>query len=463
MKVTSIGGYRPEPGTYLEWAVELGDGSFSPVPPSFNQRFHLSSALSGTHSAASTVWIAAAFDVNGPIDVDALAWSFSRFVERHPALRTTFAAEGGVVVRRIHDASDVELGRPRVRTITDASAMGEHLRSRFAVLCHPSRSPSYAFAAVSRDRRSTVICAFDHAHADAVSMTVAVDELSRLYEARVSGRSIRFPPVGSFVDYCAAENDAATVPASDPRIAAWRKFVESCNGSTPAFPFDLGVATGVRASQATTVHPLMTAAETDTFERTCRQEAAGVFAGVSAAIAEASARIGGPAELPMLFPLHTRADDRFAHAVGWFTTNAPMTVTVGDDFASTLASAQRSFRAALPLSTVPIPRVLEALGAHFVRRRDDVFMVSYVDYRRLPGADSPHLDAHHISNETTADDAQFWVSRTADGLFLRARFPDTPEAHAVLHDFVTALTAVVQSVVAHAAELRKLSLVGPTA
>ncbi|WP_072807492.1 condensation domain-containing protein [Rhodococcoides yunnanense] len=460
MRVTTITEYVGAPGTYLEWPVSIGQGSPSDVTPSFNQAFHLSAALNDAE--ATSVWIAVAFDVSGPIDVEALSWAFTRFVERHPALRTSFHVDEAELRRRIHSPDDVSLGLPDRRTITDSSDLNAHMRARMDHLCHPSRSPSYSFAAVDRPNGSTVICGFDHAHVDAVSMTVVADEVAALYDARRSGRTVELTPGGSFVEYCAEEADTPTVLQSDPRVSAWGDFVERCGGTTPAFPHDLGVVVGEHAAQASTVHTLSTAAQTEQFESRCRALGGGMFSGIAAAMAVASTGMGGPTRLPFLLPLHTRHDPQWARAIGWFTTNAPMTVTVGDNFADTLLSAHTSFREALSLGTVPIPRVLGALGESFRRTRDDVFMISYIDYRGVPGAE-PTRNPHHISNVTTADDAQFWISRTVDGLSLRSRFPDTVPGHAVVERFVRAFTDVISDVVDSAVDSDERSLVGPRA
>lgn len=465
MRVTSIGEFRTEPGTFLEWPVSLGAGTPSSIPPSFNQSFHLSSTLADSSDGeqVAAVWIALAFDVDGSLDINALTWSFEQFVGRHPALRTTFRAVDGDIGRRIHDTADVCVGQPTSITTTDPADLSSHVRARLNHLCHPSQSPSYSFAAVDRPDRSTILCGFDHAHVDAVSMTVVAEELSTLYQARRSSEVVELDPAGSFVDYCAAEAETPVIATSDPRIRAWSEFVAGCGGSTPGFPFDLGVAPGENALQATTIHTLTSGDQAAEFEHVCRDLGAGMFSAVTAAMAEASSGIGGPQQLPLLFPLHTRRESEYAHALGWFTTNAPMRVTVGNTFVDTLASAHASFRAALPLGTVPIPRVLQALGPQFTRSRQDVFMISYIDYRVLPGAEACDRNAHHISNVTTADDAQFWVSRTEDGLFLRARFPDTPEGHAVIERFVARLASVIRACAETTADSYELSLVGPSA
>jgi hypothetical protein len=71
-------------------------------------------------------------------------------------------------------------------------------------------------------------------------------------------------------------------------------------------------------------------------------------------------------------------------------------------------------------------------------------MVSYIDYTRIEGHRRlEESNAHHVSNATVSDDAQFWVSRTESGLALRARFPDTVLAHSVMTAFSDALVALL--------------------
>jgi hypothetical protein len=154
---------------------------------------------------------------------------------------------------------------------------------------------------------------------------------------------------------------------------------------------------------------------------------------------------------PLQFPLHIRKDPRWADAIGWLTTSAPITVqiTPDADFGASLAHTHASFRVALTLEGVTMAQVRDALGDKIRRTRTDVFMVSYIDYRKLPGTDDHDLlNAHHISNVTVADDAQFWISRTNRGLSLRSRFPDTDTANETMVNFLTDLDRILREVCA---------------
>ncbi|WP_179274867.1 MULTISPECIES: condensation domain-containing protein [unclassified Rhodococcus (in: high G+C Gram-positive bacteria)] len=450
MRVTSITEYTPRAGAVVEFnAVVTGNPQPSPVPPSFNQQFHL-----GDLDEAERVWIAGAFEVQGNLDTRALGWAFEHLIDRHDTLRSSFVRGVDGVARTLYEPGAVEMRQSTRTAFSSASTLRDHLRSTLELHCDARRFPSYTCLGIDRPDTSTILCAFDHSNVDAMSIAVVVDEIHTLYDAYrrcPPNPETDLPPVGGFVEYCRVEATRPLVDATDERMVRWSNFLTECGGTTPRFPLDLGVAEGETAPQATTVTSLLDAQHTLDFEQLCARSGAGMFAGVVAAIAQACAGIGGPSRVPFLFPLHTRHQQQFSRALGWFTTNAPMTVEVEPDLTDTITAAHTAFRAALPLSSVPIPQVLNNLGDAFTLSRRDVFMVSYIDYTKIGGHERfDRTDAHHISNATVSDDAQFWVSRTASGLALRSRFPDTATAHSVMDAFTAELVALMRTSAAKA-------------
>lgn len=445
MQVTSITEYSPRAGALVEFSAStVGVPEPSSIPPSFNQRFHL-----GDLGEAERVWIAGAFDVPGSLDIDALGWAFEYLIDRHDTLRSSFVSTTTGIERVRYGPGSIEMKQSTRSAFSSTPALRDHLRTSLELHCDVRRFPSYTCFGIDRPDVSTVLCAFDHGNVDAMSIAVVIDEIHTLYDAYrrcPSNPKVDLPPVGSFVEYCRIEATEPRVSPADERMAAWSNFLLECGGTTPRFPIDLGVAEGETAVQATTVNTLLDASQTLDFEHLCGQSGAGMFAGVVAAIAQAVARIGGPDHVPFLFPMHTRHRPQFSRALGWFTTNAPMTVPVRDDLADTIRAAHSAFRSALPLSTVPIPQVLANLGDAFTLSRQDVFMVSYIDYTKIQGHERyDESNAHHISNSTVSDDAQFWISRTRSGVALRSRFPDTAVARSVMSAFVDELGTLMRA------------------
>ncbi|EOM75407.1 hypothetical protein [Rhodococcus rhodnii] len=364
----------------------------------------------------------------------------------------------GHVHRVGFDPWDVQLNPSEPWTATDHDELREHLRRRFTDVCDPHTFPAYTFATIERPDHYTVISAFDHTLVDGYSIAIALGELRAIYE-EFAGRdraemeraglelheSLGEP--GSFLQYCRLEAESSPAETSDPRVQAWAQFYERCGGTAPSFPLDLGVEAGHPAPQGADVRTLLSACETEAFERACLAAGGSVYTGTLTAMTSALRDLTGLDELPLQYPLHTRRDPQWAGAIGWLTTSAPMVAHATGDFDADLRATHAEFRTGLTLGGVRMPQVVEALGERYRRTRTDVFMVSYIDYRKLPGTDQHDvLNAHHISNVTVADDAQFWISRTTTGLALRSRFPDTARASESMSAFLDLLVRTMRDV-----------------
>ncbi|WP_020013867.1 hypothetical protein [Promicromonospora sukumoe] len=429
MRVLSADLWAPAPGQVITWDVTPRPG-FVPTSatPTYNQRNH----LLGAHAGEPSVWITAAFDVDGPVDRDALEAAFRDLVAAHPGLRVEAvrrpAPQAVGLVR--HDAAGLAWHRhdgPVTRTADDTR---EHLAAELSRRCAPFGYPAFLPAAVSRPDRSTVVLGMDHLHTDAWSTTVVVDELAARY-AEHAGEG---GPVGRGGP---AELPTAAGPpfvgADDPRLATWHGFLRDRGWALPTFPLPLGVPDGKRAPQRTVVRPLADAATADAVAGRARSAGASTSAAVLVTLARAVADLGGPATLETLLPVHTRGDDAARRAVGWHTTTVPLRIETGDDADGALAATGKALRAARELAAVPLEQVVETLPGPLRFPRVDIFQVSYLDYRRLPGhAASAGRAAHHVSAATRADDLQVWVSRTDEGIAVRARMPRTPTAVATV-------------------------------
>ncbi len=435
MQVTTIDHYLPDTGELVVWKVDAAAARQEPSPirPSFNQAIHLAAA------ETSHTWLAGTFDVSGSIDREALARAFHDLIARHGTLHSSFAQTTTGVERYCLDPAGLRVVEASVHRPATPSEMRDVLRTQLNINCQPFGFPAYLLGAIDRADRSTVVCGFDHAHVDAYSISIVIDDLHRLYTAHRDQSEVapdELPMCGNFIDYCLDEQHAPSVSISDYRMRDWLRFFEASDGALPTFPLDLGVPQGDRAPQRTTVQALLGDTSTAAFAQFCRRNGTTVFGGALSAMADAVRRLGGGPELATIFPMHTRREDKWLNAVGWFTTNAPVRLVGTGDLTTTARRTGPALRRAIRLGEIPVPQVISSVGG-FRQHRSDVFMVSYLDYRSLPGARLHEtIAAHHISNVSTADDAQFWISRTDRGLALRTRYPDTDRARRVMDAFV---------------------------
>ncbi|GHH67433.1 peptide synthase [Promicromonospora soli] len=451
MRVVSADLWEPAPGRVVTWDVMPGAGRVpTPAPLTYNQRNHLLGADAGEPS----VWITAAFDVDGPVDLGALESAFRDLVARHAGLSVEAVrlpggssgvdggAAGGVGLVR-HEPGTLVWQRNDGPVTSTVEATRAHLVAELSRRCAPFGYPAFLPAAISRPDRSTIVFGMDHLHTDAWSTTVVVDELAALYGARAGAGVPAVSPDGP-ADALVVEalNPAAAarpelVGANDPRLATWHGFLRDRGWALPTFPLPLGVPDGERVPQRTVLRSLADAPTADAVAARAGAAGASTSAAVLASLAGAVADLGGPAVLDTLLPVHTRADATARRTIGWHTTTVPLRIEVGAPVGvgvgaatdTTLAAAGKALRAARELAAVPLEQVVESLPRPLRFPRVDIFQVSYLDYRRLPG----HLAAagrraHHVSAATRADDLQLWVSRTNEGVAVRARMPRTDVA-----------------------------------
>lgn len=460
VQTTSFTDFHPAPGRVVEWAVtrhtadHARNAPVSPVPPSYNQQLHLQSTQVATAlGLPGNPWIGVAFELAGATDLDALEVAFSTWLHRNEGLRSGFRVGTDSIERFTLSPDEVALERRPAKNFDSPSAMHDYLDERFASGTDPFAWPPLVMATISRPDRSTVFVAMDHVGGDGYSLAVAVWELQSLYEAARQGVDPGLPEVGSHLEYCSEERQLGqAITRDDPEVARWRDFVRACGGTTPTFPLNLGVEPGRTWPQNLRGEVIATAAQAEAFEAACRRSGGSFFAGLASAMAIAVHAIAGEQDFRTVMPLHTRHKEQWRAAMGWFITCAPLEFSLAgaDSFVDVLARAHAGVRAAIRLSHCPAARMIELLGNDFtVTRRDMFSMVSYTDYRQMPGAEHyTEWNPMTIGELNVADDTHVWASRSHVGLHLGIRHPDTPIASEVLDQYTAIISAVVRRVAA---------------
>ncbi|WP_149360639.1 condensation domain-containing protein [Lolliginicoccus suaedae] len=439
MELTTISRYQPQPGEIWEWPITTtGTPTRSPIAPSFNQQFHLAGATADPDGRS--VWLAAAFTVTHALDRAALATALTAFLQRHPTLRSEFRAQDGTVTRHIHASTTITGPQRLPHDATTPRQMQQLLARLLGEHCRPTRYPAMRFLAIDHGSTATIIAAFDHVHADAYSIALAIHELSRDYLAAHHGTPLAPGDAGDFVADTAHETAMPPTPREDWRIQRWLHYLRSSGGTAPSFPLPLGIGEpGTLHPQADDSRQLLDAHQAHHFEKWVRTHGGSMFSGLATSLGMATKACGGPLRQDILMPVHTRHRPLSDRTFGWYTNTVALTINVPSaSFATNLAANHAAFRSALELAPVPLAHVLTALADEFQRTRQDVYMLSYIDYRALPGIAPGHdgatcTDPVHISNSTVADDAQFWLWRDERGIFLRSRYPRTDASGHVMN------------------------------
>ena len=165
------------------------------APLSFAQQrlWFLSQLLPGD-TAYHLSW---AFRLRGRLDVDALATSLRRLVERHEILRTRFPAERGEPVQEVMPPHAVPLPLTDVsgQPDRDAAAHRVALADLHAPFDLAERPPLRARLVRTATDEHVLVLTIHHILVDAWSSSILLNELAELYTATVDGRLPSLPPL----------------------------------------------------------------------------------------------------------------------------------------------------------------------------------------------------------------------------------------------------------------------------
>jgi hypothetical protein len=461
VKPLSFDAFRTQPGTVIEFAVTADTAASAssapadPTPLSYNQLVHVHTAIAlSAMGTASAPYIGLVFDVPGAADLDALRRAFTGLVHRHDALRSGFRVQSGEIERFTLPTEQVALANGAPQQFVDAEELHGYLGSRFVQRTDPLNWPQYVMGVVTRPTHSTVFFATDHTTSDGYSLAVAQWELQARYEAEVAGSALELPPVGTYADYATIERERGELIATDEEIVTrWREFVRHCGGTGPTFAVDLGVEIGTTYQQVIHERQLLNAEDAAKFEKVVKESGGGFFSGLLAALGVVTQELTGNDEFRSVTPFHTRHDPSWMTALGWFITVAPVEFSLAGTltFTDALRTAHAAFRASLPAAKYPAARVVQLLADEFTPTRRDMFsMVSYIDYRKMPGAErySENNALTLGANTEATDDTHVWLSRTTDGLYVTLRHPETATSDKLVSQY-TRLIAALVSEVAH--------------
>lgn len=392
--------------------------------------------------------------LRGPLDTAALGAALAAMVERHEALRTTFAAEVGQpyqvpgagvppplpvddLSHRPDPAADADRTANETALAPFDLARGPLLRARLLRLA---------------PEEHRLLLTFHHIVIDGWSLEILYRELGEAYSAITSGRGYRPGPVPlSYTDYARWQRARMRGPLLDELIAQWRSVLGDDPQAT-ALPTDRPRPRGrdFHGAVATRTLGPDLVAELRRFNRSARATMSmttlAIWAGILGHWAEAG-------DVTVGMPVSGRTYPELSELVGCLINMVPVRVDVsGVPTPRELVSrARTAVLQATGHQDLPFDKLVEALVSR--RRRDlsPVFRVifSYLTQRQQPGfagVDRCELEVGAPPG-TAKYDLSLYVEERSGGLDLTLEYdtdlylPET--AAAVLAGYERALARAV--------------------
>ena len=446
MKFLQILDEQIEPGGLVEWTPfvsgGLGAWDHDPRLTSHNHEAHLRSAFEyrvrHRREGGRESWLGLSIKFDERLSIPAIRATLSAWIDRHEVLRSHVVIKGTGLQRLSTPPGSVNLKMSRIGWFNESRPLVEQIAGSFDRATAPLQWPAYVFATVGREHSFTLLFAADHSLVDGYSLIMASQELVTMYQANRRHVDPELPPVGSYVDFSAAERrDSEQTGADHPAVTTWGRFLASGRGDMPPFaereagptePSPPPGPTELGPPQESMYGMILDDNAANRFAAVCSGAGGTLTAGVLAALAVTYRERTGDPEFRCVLPRHTRDAAEWLGSLGWFVALAPFCMDISDSptFDQAVARSTAELKSSRQGSSLPFLRIAELLGFEGAPR----FVVSFIDTRFAPGAEANDAGRATVlrSHSYSDDEVAIWINRTPLGLRLSARFPrESPE------------------------------------
>jgi amino acid adenylation domain-containing protein len=308
----------------------------------------------------SSVWnIAAAFNIDGFLDSDALDRSFKTIVARHRTLCSRFVVVDGIPTVETTPAESWSIDFRDIRDDAQPRDRAEAISAAEAQRPFDLAAGPLLRVVLLRtdDARHVLVIVLHHIAADGSSLGVIAQELNELYAAYTSGRGSPLPDLTySYADFVAWD---ASQETSDQQNLAW--WQEQLSGQLPDVRL-AGAGAPSPGGRGQRISLDLDAGLRTGIERLAREHEATPFMVFLAAFILLIYRRTGERDILVSTPTSHRERREFANLVGMFVNPLVLRTQVADGMTvqGLLASVRQSVLAALA-HQVSFDRVVEAV------------------------------------------------------------------------------------------------------
>ena len=345
---------------------------------------------------------AAAFRMEGPLDVAAFRWSLDEVLRRHESLRTTFPEVDGEAVQTIQPAVPFEIPLADLREIPKARHEDEVRR---LALAHALRPFPLAQGPLVRgllmrlgETDHAVLFSFHHIVFDGWSIGIFVRELSALYIARLANAPSPLPPLAiQYADFAAWQRQWLQGEVLERQLGWWR---EHLTGATVLeLPTDRPrpiLAKAPSGLRFVVIPPALT----ETLRAFSRSRGATLFMTLLAGFQALLHRHTNQTDISVGTPIANRNHGDVEKLIGFFVNMLVLRTDLSGDpgFGNLLDRVRQTALGAYDHQSLPFAKLVEELRPDRDLRHTPLFQVSF-QLLNVPTSslDLPGLTLHPLS------------------------------------------------------------------
>ncbi|WPB76076.1 amino acid adenylation domain-containing protein [Archangium violaceum] len=370
--------------------------------------------------------IPSAMQLEGALDVAALARAMAELVHRHESLRTTFVSRNGEPGATLVPSLELSLEQVDLSALPEAERGAETRRQIQQEALRPfdlSRGPLLRAKLLRlAEREHVLVLVMHHIVSDGWSLGVLVQEVAALYEAFSQGKPSPLPELAvQYLDFAAWQREHLQGPALERQLAWWCQQLEGVPHILE-LPTDKPrpPAQSYRGSHVTHLMPRELAEAIRTLGQ---KEGATTFMVLLAAFQALLHRYSGQEDFAVGSPIAGRTRPESEGLIGLFVNTLVLRARPAAhlSFRELLAQVRESTLGAFAHQDLPSDKLVEALRPERDLSRPPLFQVLFaVQNTPMPELHTPGLVLRNleVANQTCQFDLHLEVYETSQGLSL---------------------------------------------
>ena len=322
--------------------------------------------------------IARAVKIRAALDVAALRRSFSVLLQRHAALRTTFAISRGRPIQRVADRVELDFRQEDARLWSEAE-LDERLTAESERPFDLERGPLFRITLFTRSNDEHILLlAAHHIIVDFWSLALLMQELGICYEAERSGVRAVLPALAS--SYSAFVRWQEEFVSSEEGERHWTYWRNQLSHELPVLDLPTTHPRPPVQTFRGGSNPVLLSGETAKRLRALsREHGATLYMTLLAAFQTLLYRYTSQEEFLLGTVTAGRSKAEFAPLIGYFVNSLVLKATVSGDatFESLLAHVRRSVLDAFEHQDYPFSILVERLQAARDPSRSPLFQVMF--------------------------------------------------------------------------------------
>ncbi len=327
-------------------------------PLSFaQQRLWFLEQLSDSHASYN---IAAAFRLEGALNIALLKNTFNVVIQRHESLRTVFLSTADGARQRVLEITDIEL--PLLDISNDVSQLDRRIHAEANFRFNLESGPLFKAGLFKlADNIHVLTVVLHHIISDAWSSQILLAEVSQVYSQLAQGKTPQLPDnTVQYIDYTLWQLDFLQKPSAAQQLQYWQDALSDVNNLD--LPTD-NTRPAITTYNGSFIRFNLNAQLTQTLKQWCKQQGCTLFSALLAAYEIFLYRYTQQTDFCIGIPIANRHHSESETIMGFFVNSLALRcdITKGDSFTSTARKVQQRVLTAQSHQDIPFEKLVLSL------------------------------------------------------------------------------------------------------